>query len=179
MMSEFEFLSILVSIIIGLGMTHILRGSISLILTSRSFDTRLVYSTFMILILVLNWWVIFGWRDHPNWSFSDFLVLVTWAVSHYIAAITLFPLRDSAPASDIPIRWFLLAFAAVAILDIFQTAVRGDLFEPWYYMPFVLHYAILSLIGFRIDSNRFHQVVSWWFLVVTLFWALIVRRYLL
>jgi hypothetical protein len=128
---------------------------------------------------VLNWWVIFSWQDHVGWNFSDFLMLITWAVSQYIAAITLFPLKESAQTPETPLKWFLLTFATVAILDIFQTYVRGDIFEPWYYLPFVLHYAIISMIGFYIDSARSHRIIGWWFLIVTLFWALIVRRYIL
>ena len=178
-MSEFEFLSVLVSIIIGLGMTHILRGAVSQVVETRAFDTRLLYSVFMAFILVLNWWVILSWRDHENWVFSDFLVLVAWAVTHYIAAISLYPVQERAADADMPLSWFLWAFAAVALIDIFQTFIRGDLFEPWYYMPFVLHYAILSVIGAMLDSERLHKVIGWWFLIASLLWALIVRKFLL
>ena len=104
--------------------------------------------------------MILSWRDHENWVFSDFLVLVAWAVTHYIAAISLYPVQERTANADMPLSWFLWAFAAVALIDIFQTFIRGDLFEPWYYMPFVLHYAILSVIGAMLDSERLHKVIG-------------------
>lgn len=84
----------MISIIFGLGLTHILSGSLSYILAKRATETQLVYSVFGLLVLVLNWWVVFIWRDHSNWSFDEFLVLVLWAISHYLIAITLYPPAD-------------------------------------------------------------------------------------
>lgn len=178
-MSEFEFLSVLVSIVIGLGLTHILKGSVSLAYKHRLLEPRLIYAIFLVFIFVLDWWTIFSWSDQESWNFSDFLILITWAISHYIAAIILYPLRETGDSDSFPLRYFLLAFASVAFLDILQTYVRGDLFDPWYYLPFVLHYAFLSIIGFYVDTNRFHRFLGWWFLIVSVVWALIVRKYLL
>jgi len=178
-MSEFEFLSVLVSIVIGLGLAHILKGSVSLAYKHRQLEPRLVYAIFLVFIFVLDWWTIIGWRDHTGWNFSDFLILITWAISHYIAAIILYPLSDIEESASFPLKYFLLAFAAVAFLDILQTYVRGDIFEPWYYLPFVLHYVLLSIMGYFTDSHRFHRFLGWWFLIVTIVWAMIVRKYLL
>jgi len=56
--------------------------------------------------------------------------------------------------------------------------MRGALFEPWYYLLFVGHYIVLSGIAYFVKSETFHRVVSTWFLVSILCWALIVRRFL-
>jgi len=64
------------------------------------------------------------------------------------------------------------------LFDILQTAMRGNLFEPWYYLPFVGHYIVLSGAGYFINSGAFHCVLSTWFLVSILTWALVVRRFL-
>jgi hypothetical protein len=89
-MSEFEFLSVLVSIIFGFGLTHILRGSVTQIFRKQALDLRLAYAGFFVVVLVLNWWVFFSWRNNEVWSFEMFLVLVLWAISHYAVAITLY-----------------------------------------------------------------------------------------
>jgi hypothetical protein len=142
-------------------------------------EPRLVYAIFLVFIFVLDWWTIISWREHTGWNFSDFLILITWAISHYIAAIVLYPQHDVENSDSFPLRYFLLAFATVALLDILQTYVRGDLLDPWYYLPFVLHYALFSIIGYYVDSNKFHRFLGWWFLILTVAWALIVRKYLL
>lgn len=38
-------------------------------------------------------------------------------------------------------KWLFGAFFIVIALDVAQTAVRGQLFEPEIYLPFLLHYA--------------------------------------
>ena len=178
-MTEFEFLSVLISIIFGLALTHILSGSIRAIYAGRTTENHLVYTGFVLVVMVLNWWVIFSWRDHQHWSFDVFLLLVFWAISHYVLAITLYP-PGAATAADFEIhrRWFFCAFIAMALLDIGQTAMRGDLFRPWYYLLFVLHYAVLAILALKVSSKLFQRVLSWWFLLSILIWSLMVRRFL-
>jgi len=43
----------------------------------------------------------------------------------------------------------------------------------------VLHYAVLSVVVARVDNEKFYNLLGWWFMLVTLVWALIVRRFLL
>ena len=177
-MSEFEFLSVLVSIIFGLGLTHILRGSVGQIFRHQALDLRLAYAGFFVIVLVLNWWVFFSWRNNEVWSFEIFLVLVLWAIAHYVVAITLYRPDDAASDSRFQLHLFLLAFVIAGLMDIVQTAMRGALFEPWYYLLFVGHYIALSGVAYFVKSETFHRVVSTWFLVSILCWALIVRRFL-
>lgn len=178
-MSGFEYLSVLLSIIIGLGLTHIAKGITRSVIAEETDHTRLVYALFTILVILLNWWVIFQWSDHDNWTFSEFLVLVSWAFGHYLMAITLYPPAGSDSGSFENYRhWFMWTFVVMTLMDMAQTAMRGDFFNPWYYSIFVGHYSLLALSGVFIKSARFHRILSWWFLGVTLTWALIVRRFL-
>lgn len=178
-MTEFEFISVMISIIFGLGLTHILAGSISYIFAKRATETQLVYSAFALVVLVLNWWVIFIWRDHSNWSFDEFLVIVLWAISHYQMAITLYPPAEVAPTTFESHRnWFLWSFFGMTFLDIAQTAMRGDLFNPWYYLIFVLHYSAISLAAIFIKARGVQRAISWWFLCSIVVWPLVVRRFL-
>jgi hypothetical protein len=178
-MTEFEFLSVMISIIFGLGLTHVLAGTMRYIYAGRATELRLVYSLFALFVLVLNWWVIFTWRGHADWSFEEFLVLVFWAISHYLLAITLYPPEEGGYTDfEAHRRWFLWAFVGMAVLDISQTAMRGDLFRPWYYLLFVLHYMAAALIAIFVPSTTVQRVVSWWFLFSIVTWALVVRRFL-
>jgi len=178
-MTEFEFLSVLISIVIGLGLTHVLSGTVRYIFAGRATEIHLVYSLFTLIVLVLNWWVVFTWRNHVNWSFDEFLVLIFWAISHYVIAITLYPPDESASAAfEVHRSWFLWSFAAMTLMDVTQTAMRGDLFQPWYYLIFVLHYTALALLAVLIKSPRAHRVISWWFLTSVFTWSFVVRRFI-
>jgi len=178
-MTEFEYLSVLISIIFGLGLTHILTGSISAIYARRVSEIHLVYTAFVLVILVLDWWVAFSWRNHPHWSFEAFLLLVFWSISNFVMAITLYPPSTSGSVEfDSHRGWFLWSFVLMSVFDVAQTAASGDLFHPWYYLPFVGHYNVLALLAIRFKQPWFQRAVAWWFLVSILFWALFVRRFL-
>ena len=169
----------MLSIIVGLGLTHIATGVTRSVIAREVNHTRLVYAAFTMVVILLNWWVIFQWRDHDAWTFSEFLVMVCWAFGHYLMAITLYPPAGSHSGSFENYRhWYMWSFVLMTMLDMLQTALRGDFFDPWYYSLFVGHYTSLALAGVFIKSDRYHRILSWWFLGITLAWALVVRRFL-
>lgn len=178
-MTEFEYLSVLISVIFGLGLTHILTGSVRAIYARRTGELQLVYSAFVLVVLVLNWWVAFGWRDHPHWSFEAFLLMVFWGIANYVMAITLYPPSTSGSGEfDAHRTWFIWAIVVMLLFDIAQTGASGDLFRPWYYLPYVVHYIVLSLVAIKLRAPWVQRAVAWWFLVSVLAWALLVRRFL-
>jgi hypothetical protein len=179
-MSEFEFLSVLVSIIFGLGLTHALSGLFRMAYLRELTERRVLYTIWVFMVLVLNWWVFYGWRDYTAWSFEVFLLIVLWALSFYVLAITLYPPEGTTRASGTAwseYRGFHVAVAATVMLDIAWTALKGNLFTPWYYLPFVLHYVVLGYLAEVVRSHTFRRAVAWWYLLSIVAWALVVRRY--
>jgi len=176
-MSEFEFVSVLVSIIFGLGLTHLLSGLFRLAYRRELTERHVVYTGWVFMVLVLNWWVFFGWRNFPSWSFEVFLLIVLWALSFYVLAIALYPLEDTG-ASGSPVRYRLFhgAIILTVLLDIAWTAAQGKLLTPWYYLPFVGHYAVLAILAEATRSHALKRAIAWWFFVSILVWALVVRR---
>lgn len=178
-MSKFEFLAVFVSIIFGLSLTHVLSGAMRSVYRQTFEQSHLVLTSFILIVLVLNWWMTFAWSDQEVWTLDLFLIMITWAISHYVVAITLYP-PDSPGGLGFEQRraWFFGAFIAVTITDIAQTAARGDLFNPPFYLPFVLQYTVLSGVAIFFRHPLFHKFLAWYFLVSMFFWALIVRRFL-
>ncbi len=179
-MSEFEYLAVFVAIIFGISLTHILAGAIRSIYRGSIDENQLVWTFFILLVLILNWWTAYSWNDQVVWSFDLFLIILLWATSHYIAAITLYPPEASGAGHPFEHRrnWFLWSFIAIAVLDVAQTAARGDAFSPWYYLPFVSHYALLAFIATLVQKPAFHRWLAWYFLISISAWSLIIRRFL-
>ncbi len=64
-MTDFEFLSVLISIVIGLGLTHLLSGmgrAFYFRHTNKMDSAHLAWSIAIFMVLVLNWWV----SRHPD-----------------------------------------------------------------------------------------------------------------
>ena len=186
-MSEFEFISVLISIIIGLGVTNLLSGA------GRAFyrrqknpidEVHMVLTVSTLLILVLNWWVSFSWRNERNWSYEKFLVLIVWTISLYMLTIFLYPPDLSEEEAHRNV-WtqnrvgYYSAFIAICVFDILQTAIRGDLLHPVWHLPFVSHYALLGVAGLILRRRGYDRFFAWYQLITVLAWSLIVRRFLL
>jgi len=178
-MTAFEFLSVLISILLGLGLTHVVGGLVRAIHLRQLQEVHVVYTAFTFMVLVLNWWTFFSWHDQALWRFDDFLLLIFWALSFYLLAVTLYPPSvESAPTHDTHHRWFLWALCGACVLDIAQYAVRGELFTTRYYLPFVLQYIGFALLAIMVRSTVLRRAVAWWFLISIVVWSFVVRRFL-
>jgi len=75
-MGAFEYLSVLISIILALGMTRVL-GGVGEMLQARSrhriYWVHVIWIVNLFLYLVIAWWIFYRWRDQQPWTFYLFL----------------------------------------------------------------------------------------------------------
>ena len=74
-MSEFEYLSVLISIVVGLGISHLLAGVARLIRRRdevRFYLPSLLWMGALFLAFIQIWWAIFGSRAMESWTFVGF-----------------------------------------------------------------------------------------------------------
>ena len=186
LMSSFEFIAALMSIIIGLGVTNLLAG------VGRAFyrrkenpldEVHIVFTVATLLLLMVQWWVTFKWNTEITWSFDRFLVLIVWTISLYMLTVFLYP-PDLSEAEEHLQRFqrnragYYSAFIAMCVLDIGQAAIHSDLFHPIWYLPFIGQYAILAAVGLIARRRGYDRFFAWYQLITLLIWALLVRRYL-
>jgi len=184
--SEFEFISVLMSMVVGLGIAQLLRGVAQAVHERKQApidSVHMGWTAGIFLNLVLNWWVLFSWRNHEVWSFTLFLSLTIWVVAMYLPVVFLYPPNKPTHESwtvvyDKNRQWFLGAFALFAAADAWVTALRGGLFDPPAYLPFVGHYFVLWLSGVFIASPRYQRFLAWYTLVSLAMWSIVVRRFL-
>ena len=92
-MDAFSYLSVLISIILGLGIQQVLQGYRALILSRRRvkfYAPPLIWSVLILFMIAQHWWASFGLADHQSWSFATFAtILVMTALIYMMAAIVL------------------------------------------------------------------------------------------
>jgi len=186
LMSSFEFISILMSIVIGLGVTNLLAGAGRAFYRRRQTpmdEVHIVLTLATLLILALNWWVAFKWNTNVLWSFDKFLVLIVWTITLYLLTTFLYP-PDLSEEEERRNRFevnrsgYYSAFIAFCAMDIVQTALRSGLLDPVWYLPFVGHFLILGAAGLIVRKRRYDRFFAWYQLIVLLLWSLLVRRFL-
>ena len=137
----------------------------------------------VLLILLLNWWAFFLWAGQDEWTFDIYLLLSVWGIALYMLSVVLYPpdIRPDESYDELfeqNRKWLFGTFVVFILIDIAQTAVRGQLLQPKIYLPFVLHYAILSAIGIFVGNRRYQGFFAGYILITLVLWSLVVRRIL-
>ncbi|HEY0368074.1 MAG TPA: hypothetical protein VGC85_00625 [Chthoniobacterales bacterium] len=108
-MDEFGYLSVLLSIIIGLAMTEILQGLRRAMLShatiKRYWPTR-VWAVTILLVCTQTWWAMFDLRQRHDWEFDQFLVLLVQTILLYLAAGLVFPEFERGEDVDLREHYF-------------------------------------------------------------------------
>jgi hypothetical protein len=129
MISPFEYITVLISIILGMGITQILSGVAGMIL--RWDQVRLYWPHCILIILVFvfhiqEWWITYDLRHYAYWRLPVFLFTILYPVNLYILARILFPLRWSGSQIDMKqfyfqnfrrIFVFILSLAVLSVID--------------------------------------------------------------
>lgn len=132
-MGLFEYISVLTSIIIGLGIAHLLRGLASLVQhpgRDRIYWVHLLWVAFMFFNMVFFWWWEFSLTTLEVWYFQDYLFVIVYAVILYLMCALLFPsdLDDYSGFEDYFLsrrRWFFGLLVTSFLLDLYDTWLKG------------------------------------------------------
>src|SRR4051812_23106209 len=93
-MDEFSYLSVLLSIIIGLGLTQLLTA-VGRLIRHRDrvrFDwLPLLWASALLVVFVQVWWSMFGLRTFQQWTFPDFLLVLSQTCTLYLMAAVVLP----------------------------------------------------------------------------------------
>ena len=93
-MAAFDYLAVLISIILGLAITQVLKGYRGMALARervRLFWPTAVWSLVVLLIAVQSWWAMFGLRAVQAWTFGAFAIVLMQAVVLYMLAALVLP----------------------------------------------------------------------------------------
>ena len=133
-MSLFEFLMVLLSIIIGLGLAEILRGIARHIRNRGSASGYWVHTVAVCLVFVAllqQWWEIWGLQSYSGWSFLGLLMMLTGPIGLFLISYLLFPqpvkgasYREHYYGPMRPVWW--IAVLTVTLATLFRPIVFGE-----------------------------------------------------
>lgn len=137
-MDQFEYVMVLVSIIIGLGIAHTLLGIGGIIdRLSRKDDTlELSWAHAAWLLFCFLWFVMFWWWEYrfstrvSDWTMGLYLFLVIYAVTLFLLQVVLVPRSWDGVTSLREYflerrKWFYSLLGFVTILDVFDSYLKG------------------------------------------------------
>jgi hypothetical protein len=95
LLSHFEFIFVLVSIILGLGLANLFGGiSRQLQQPWNELDgVHLAFAFCVVLSTFVVWWGMYRWQNHAQFEFGTFLVIALYTSIFYAMSVVLYP-RD-------------------------------------------------------------------------------------
>lgn len=174
----FEYIGVLISVIMGLAITHLGVGATKLIQhrdTARFSLLHALWTVNVLLYILMIWWGLFWWSEFEHWSAFHYLGITSYAIVLFLMSAMLYPYEL---AHDVDMeafffrnrRWFFGLMLAAWLLDIPETLVKqaSDLREvPPRYFVFVMAMIVLAIIGLLTSNRAVHRAlpVAWLILV--------------
>ncbi len=134
-MSNFEYISVLLSIILGLGITQLLSGIARLVR-----DGRQLAPSWWVMLIVLTlllahfqvWWVSFEWRHVQTWTFFSYAAFMILPMLLYVLAYLILPQDLRLDGSELAAefiqrrRIFYFVMLLVPVASLFQQYMFGQ-----------------------------------------------------
>lgn len=147
-MGSFEYVMVLVSIVIGLAVTHLLNALAGAVHRIRGHGeplrleaVYLLWIAFVLTWLVSFWWWEFKFQEiEGEWSFGLYLFVITYAVALFLLAAVLVPNRMAGVVDSYAYfmdgrKWFFWGVLVVIGLDTVDSFLKGT---AWGLRPFYL-----------------------------------------
>jgi hypothetical protein len=170
-MSDFEYLTVLIAIILGIGMAHLLMSIGRVLGETKSLNMSVVHSIWtanILIFLVVFWWWGINLRELQEWVFLQYFFLLFDTSLWCLMAAMLYP-RAIPQNYDLKAHFakrrkaFFSILILLAITDPLTSMILGtehliDL--GWGYLHFVLACLIGGILAIRYENERLQQAVA-------------------
>jgi hypothetical protein len=166
----FSYLSVLISIVIGLAITQVLQGYRSLLVSRRRvrfFGPTLAWGGLLLIIAVQSWWAMFGMRLHERWTFLQFAIVLLQAILLYLLAALVFPDVGNEHEVDLKdhyfgqVRWFFGFGMALLIVSVGKDLILTGLWPGPTNLAFhAVFFSTWTIAGFT-KHQGYHRLLPW------------------
>ena len=168
-MDAFAHLSVLISIVLGLGITNLLMG-LARIVQMRGrvsvYWPTIVWALALLLVHVQTWWSMFGLRNVETWTFVAFSLTLMQPIFLFFLSALVLPDFDRDEALDLranyyaQVRWFYGILLTLLLTSLARTfALEGRLPA----MPdLAFHAAFIAGVipGLVVKNEMFHKIAA-------------------
>jgi len=180
-MSDFEYLSVLIAIIVGIGIAHLLMSLGRILGETKRLNAGvvpLIWTGNILVMLVVFWWWGINLRQLEEWVFLHFLLLLFDTSLWCLLATILYP-RAIPPDFDLNAHFarkrkaFFGILVLLAFVDPLTAMILGTehlLDLGWPYLHMILVCLIGGIAAIRYDNERFQRAFAiYWALSLLLF----------
>ena len=168
-MDAFSYLSVLISLILGLAITQVLKGFRGLMQARArlvNYWPAVLWGVLVVVISVQSWWAMFSLRTHVDWTFLQFSIVLAQTIVIYLLAALVLPDFFGDGAVDLREhyyghrRWFFWLLVLLIVTSLVKALViDGELPRPAD-LAFHLLFVALGVSGAVIARPRYHEILA-------------------
>ncbi len=184
-MKPFDYLTVLISIIMGLAIANLLSGTVRLLHARhrlRVYWPTIVWSILLFIVTAQHWWSEFSLHTKLDWTFGGFLATLIIPVDLYLLCALVLPHRDDDDASEIDLRaWYfknrrtffvlLIILAPLSYLE--ELLTTGSVHKPLLETALLAAMALVLLLGLATRRARVHAGIAFLFSALLVFYVAI------
>jgi hypothetical protein len=168
-MDAFAYLSVLLSIILGLGLTQLLTATGRLIRHRdrvRVHWLPLLWAAVLVLIYVQVWWSMYGLRSLREWTFLAFCAVLAQTATLYVMAAVALPEQVDETEMDLGAyfdrhhRWFFAFFLATLAVSVAKDVILGGRLPDGTNLGFHVVFAVGCVAGILVRSRRYQEILG-------------------
>jgi hypothetical protein len=165
----FGYLSVLLSIVLGLGLTQVLTGLGRMVRQRggyRGWWPLPLWGGVLVLVYVQAWWSSFGLRDQADWTFGAFFVVLLQSILLYLMAAVLLPEDLRAEGGDLRAHyarqapWFFGLLLLALATSLAKDLVLSGRLPGGVNLAFHGAFAVACVLGMALRSARVHAALA-------------------
>lgn len=160
--SPFEYVSILVSIILGLGITQVLSAFSDLLYNYkkvRFYWPHTIWIIFILFLHIQDWFITYQLKDKPVWHLPELLFILLYPISLFCVAKMLLPTNENEERFDMQV-FYAKQYPVIFFITSISIFI-SMLFNIWFLnksllqqIPLLLFFAGMIYISLKKVENQ-------------------------
>ncbi len=161
-MTPFEYVSVLISIILGLGISQLVTGVTDLIHRwerVKFYWPHMLWIGFIFFLHIQDWWILYDLKNLSTWKLHTFLFTVLYPINLFILARLLFPFGSEGEDTDLKTFYFknFRRIFVWAIISVGLSIIDNVLLNNLSLLEQPLQLSLLGFLSFITIKNYQHE----------------------
>lgn len=177
MEGPFDYLTVLVSIVLGLAITNVLTRLATVITARHRVDfywPPIAWAIWIFVICVQHWWAQWSVRHAHGYNFGSFWLQILVPVVLFLLSSLVLPEREENGRLDLGRwyahnrAWFFALLCSLPLLSIAEEIVRSGHMASMLNLAFLLAFSLIAAVAFFLPARRVQSWIAGQAMVMTI-----------
>jgi len=164
-MTFFEYMMVMVSLIMALALSHVMRASSDILTNPKRYWVHIVWVLVFLCWILQGWWALWDLRTVTDWTFIKYMSMFPFPLLLFVTGSILVPSNrpvtiDWKSHFDDHKTWFFSAMILVQIESVLTPILVFDAPLVHKFRIFQIVLIVLLAIGFIAKTSKFQSAIA-------------------